>query len=70
MRRSGGLVADWRRGWWVFAALIVLTVVEFGLLLVDMSTGLFRVLLVVINLVDAWLIIYYFMHIAQLWRGE
>ncbi len=70
MRRPGGLAADWGRGWWVFAALVVLTVFELGLLLIDMPAGLFRVLLLAVNLADAWLIAYYFMHIAQLWRGE
>jgi heme/copper-type cytochrome/quinol oxidase subunit 4 len=70
MRHPGGLAGDWARGWWVFAALIALTIVEFGLLLVDMPVGLFRVLLVALNLADAWLILYYFMHIAQLWRGD
>ncbi len=70
MRHQDGLSVDWRRGWWVFAALAVLTIFEFGLLLFDMPTGLFRVLLLAINLADAWLIAYYFMHIAQLWRGE
>ncbi len=70
MRESGGLAKDWVRGWWVFAALITLTVLEFGLLFVDMPVGLFRVLLVAMNLADAWLILYYFMHIAQLWGGE
>ncbi len=70
MRHPGGLSVDWRRGWWVFAALILLTVVEFGLLLVDMPVGLFRFLLAALNLADAGLIAYYFMHIAQLWRAD
>lgn len=70
MRESGGLTTEWSRGWRVLAALIILTIVEFGLLFVDMPAGLFRVLLVAINLADAWLIVWYFMHLAQLWRGE
>jgi len=47
-----------------------LTVIEFGLLLTDLPVGLFRFLLVALNLADAGLIAYYFMHIAQLWRAD
>ncbi len=65
-----GLAAALRRGRWVFVALMVLTVVEFILLWLNIPRILFRFLLLVINGVDAGLILYYFMHIAQLWRKE
>jgi hypothetical protein len=70
MSNQRGLAADWRRGSWVLLALIGLTVVEFLLLLVDLPIVLFRLLLLALNLADAGLIAYYFMHLAQLWRGE
>lgn len=65
-----GLAAALRRGLWVFVALVVLTVVEFILLWLNIPRVLFRFLLLVINGVDAGLILYYFMHFAQLWREE
>ena len=53
----------------VLAALIVLTVGEFLLFKVLDSGNL--PWLVIMNVVDAALIMYYFMHIAHLWRrGE
>ncbi|HET8678495.1 MAG TPA: cytochrome C oxidase subunit IV family protein [bacterium] len=57
-----------RLGAKVFAVLIVLSVAEWYMALARVPALLWY--LVVINLVDAGLIAYYFMHIAQLWGGE
>ena len=57
-----------RRGLWVFVALLVLTVLEY-VLAVAMPSGNLPYM-VVMNIVDAGLIVYYFMHVAQLWRPE
>ncbi len=57
-----------RKGLWVFIALSVLTVVEYFLALV-MDHGNLPYM-VVMNVVDAALIMYFFMHVAQLWRRE
>ncbi|GBD11947.1 hypothetical protein HRbin23_01630 [bacterium HR23] len=67
MERNG-LASALRRGLWVWVALIGLTVVEY-LWMVAHLPGLIPFLLV-INLIDAGLIVYYYMHIAQLWREE
>jgi len=61
------LAGRFRLGWRVLMALLVLTAVELPVA--------FRVpgpvpYLVLINLADAWLILYYFMHLAQTWRSE
>ncbi len=55
-----------RQGWIIFIALLVLTAVEFvvGVYMNSM------VLLLVIALVKAALIVYYFMHIYRPWREE
>ena len=58
-----------RKGLWVFIALFVLTVGEYILALVMKRGNL--PYMVVMNVVDAALIMYFFMHISQLWRrGE
>jgi cytochrome c oxidase subunit IV len=57
-----------RRGYLVFIPLIVLTVSEYVLPLV-MDHGALP-WLVIMAMMEAALIVYYFMHIAQLWRRE
>jgi len=56
-----------KRGLIVIIVLAVLTAIEFGI-----SVGLPNpnLVLTVISLVKAGLIVYYFMHISQLWRKE
>ncbi len=56
-----------RLGWIVIAALGVLTIVEYWIAISVHSTPL--PYLAVIALVKAWLIVQYFMHVAQLWRA-
>ncbi len=53
-----------RRGLWVFIVLLVLTVVEYILALVMTKGNL--PYMIVMNIVDAGLIAYFFMHIAQI----
>ena len=67
MSQSTDQVTDQRRGLYVFIALAVLTAVEFGV-----STALANALfpLLLIAFVKAGLIVYYFMHLMQLWRQE
>lgn len=65
---GSGLAPAQRRGLWVWILLIVLTVLEF-ILMVARLPGMIAYLLI-INLIDAGLIAYYYMHIAQLWRQE
>ena len=57
-----------RIGWLVAFGLVVLTGVEYWIA-VSLSGSTFPYL-VVIALIKAWLILRYFMHIRQLWRGE
>ena len=57
-----------RKGLWVFIALAILSVVEY-LLAVTMKQGNLPYM-VVMNIVDAALILYFFMHIAHLWGKE
>lgn len=59
--------AKLRLGLWVFIALIVLTVVE---LWIAFSVPRALLYIVVINLIDAWLIMEYFMHLSRMWRAE
>lgn len=56
------------RGLWVFIALVVLAFAEYALA-IFMTRGNLPYM-VIMNLVDAALIAYFFMHIAQLWRRE
>ena len=58
--------AAFRIGWYVFIGLFVLTLVEFWVSLVLQST----VLLLIIALLKAAPIVYFFMHVARLWREE
>ena len=56
-----------RTGFYVFLALLVLTIVES--IVGGLATPL-TVLLLIIALVKAALIIYFFMHVYRLWREE
>ena len=56
-----------RTGWLVFAVLIVLVLFEYVLFLVLSSNLL---IMVVLNVIDAALIMYFFMHLPRLWRRE
>lgn len=59
---------QYRLGVWVWIALVVLTTVELPIAF-RAEHPLFYLLL--INVIDAWLILYYFMHLSQMWRpGE
>ena len=57
-----------RKGLWVFIALFVLTVAEY-IMAVAIDSGNLPYM-IVMNVVDAALIMYFFMHVAQLWRRE
>lgn len=56
-----------RIGWLVFLTLLVLTLLEYVVALF-MTRNL--PLMIVMNVVDAGLIMYFFMHVVRLWRGE
>jgi len=60
--------AKLRLGWIVIGGLAVLTAVEYWVAVSIHSSPL--PYLAVIALIKAWLIIQYFMHVAQLWRAE
>ncbi len=60
--------AAFRLGAAVIAGLALLTALEYAVAVSIHSSTL--PYLVVIALIKAGLIVYYFMHIAQLWRGE
>lgn len=54
-------------GWMVFLTLLVLVLLEYVLaLFMDRNLPL----MIVMNVVDASLIAYFFMHVVRLWRGE
>jgi heme/copper-type cytochrome/quinol oxidase subunit 4 len=57
-----------RKGLWVFIVLAILTAGEY-VLAVTMKQGNLPYM-VVMNIVDAALILYFFMHFAQLWGKE
>jgi caa(3)-type oxidase subunit IV len=71
-QRHGRHAADGKEplriGWLVFIALAVLTIVEFAFaVVVDANLPI----LVVIAIMKAGLIMYYFMHLLRIWRtGE
>lgn len=67
MKEESGKDTRIRLGWIIFTALAVLTVVEF---LVGALIRPATPYLVAIAIVKAWLIVYYFMHVAQLWRKD
>lgn len=66
MRPGKGLAAAQRTGWLVFAALIVLVIGEYIVFLV-LEQNL--PLMIAMNVADAGLIIWYFMHVRRLWRS-
>ncbi len=68
--RQGSHAADGKEplriGWQVFIALAVLTIVEFALaVVIDANLPI----LVVIAIMKAGLIMYYFMHVLKIWRS-
>jgi cytochrome c oxidase subunit IV len=65
VRRNERLARARRTGWWVFAALIVLVVLEY---VVFLALERNLPLMVVMNITDAGLILWYFMHVGRLWR--
>jgi uncharacterized membrane protein YagU involved in acid resistance len=67
MRPTPRMAASVRTGWLVFLTLMVLAIVEYIIFLVLSSNF---PLMVVINLADAALIIYFYMHVTRLWRRE
>ncbi len=64
-RRKGAKAT--RIGLMVFAALLVLTWLEYVVFLVVPSN---LPLMLVMNVADAALIIYFFMHVTRVWRSE
>jgi hypothetical protein len=56
-----------RTGWLVFLTLMILAIVEYIIFLVLSSNF---PLMVAINIADAALIIYFYMHVTRLWRRE
>ena len=58
--------AAFQIGWYVFIGLFVLTLVEFWVSVALNSP----VLLLIIALLKAAPIVYFFMHVARLWREE
>ncbi|OGO50501.1 MAG: hypothetical protein A2148_00965 [Chloroflexi bacterium RBG_16_68_14] len=74
-KRAGGRIAPLLKernrplltGWMVFLTLLVLTLLEYVVALF-MTRNL--PLMIVMNVVDAGLIMYFFMHIVRLWREE
>ena len=65
---KGGQRAAMRLGLLIFIVLVVLAIGEYFLGLVLESGNLPYMILM--NVVDAALIVYFFMHVAQLWRPE
>lgn len=62
-----GVAGPVRIGWFVFAALAVLTIVEYAIA-VRVDANLPAV--AVIGLFKAGFIVYYFMHVVRAWRRE
>ena len=56
-----------RTGTYVFVALFVLTILEY---IVSQADTVSTVLLLIIALLKAAPIVYFFMHVARLWREE
>ena len=65
---KGGQKAAMRLGLLIFIVLVVLAIGEYFWGLVLESGNLPYMILM--NVVDAALIVYFFMHVAQLWRSE
>jgi heme/copper-type cytochrome/quinol oxidase subunit 4 len=64
---GAGYKKDWRYGWIIFIALLVLTLVEYFLGIQENAS---TVALFIVALIKAALIVYFFMHIYRLWREE
>lgn len=62
-----GVSAAVRTGWMVFAALAVLTIVEY-VIAVRLDANL--PIIALIAAAKAGFIVYYFMHVVRAWRGE
>jgi hypothetical protein len=66
VQRSAGRKAAFRIGWAMLLALAILTVAE-----IAVSLGLNSVpLLLIVNLIEAGLILYVFMHVKSVWSSE
>lgn len=59
--------AEYRRNFYVFIVLVVLTLIEF-FIAINLENA--AVPLIIIGLIKAGLIVQYFMHIYRLWREE
>ncbi|MBI3969841.1 MAG: cytochrome C oxidase subunit IV family protein [Chloroflexi bacterium] len=59
-----------RLGWFVFVALVVLTVAEYYVVTTSPPGAITIAMLLVFQFADAGLIIWYFMHVSQLWRAH
>jgi cytochrome c oxidase subunit IV len=66
MNMADGKKAAMRRGNLVLLILALLTIVEFGIALYMDST----VLLLIMALLKAAVVVWVFMHVFRLWRGE
>jgi len=64
---TAGYKRDWRTGWIVFAGLMLLTLVEYFAGTLPNPSA---VLLIILGLIKAALIVYFFMHVYRLWREE
>lgn len=64
---GGNLRGKLRAGYMVFGALIGIKIAEF-LIITLIRSGAWPYL-AILALAGAWPILYYFMHIRQLWRG-
>ncbi len=62
-----GLAASIRTGWLIFAVLMALVLLEYAVFLVLDSNA---PIMIVMHVIDARLIMFYFMHISRLWRRE
>ena len=58
---------DWRYGWIIFVALLVLTIFEYFLGIQEHASA---VALFIVALIKAALIVQFFMHVYRLWREE
>lgn len=59
--------AEYRRNFYVFIVLVVLTLIEF-FIAINLENA--AVPLIIIGLIKAGLIVQYFMHVYRLWREE
>ncbi len=62
-----GLAAAVRTGWLIFAVLMALVMLEYAAFLI-LDSNLH--IMIVMNVIDAGLIMFYFMHVSRLWRRE